>query len=407
MSRTFDPLRFDDTALSAEPVAVATRPASRVAAELLHDVDELTESVVRTIQTRLGSYTGRAVPRDDLWWSVRATTGMLVRVLAEDREPTQQEIQTRRALGERRAMQALPVDQLVEAMQVAFGEVWSALSDRAMQQGHETVTDLLSLSRHFWTMMHTVSSVVTEAHHDVAREQVARTRRRSAGFLDILAGLPATETQARHEAAALGLDPDATFVAAVRPPREGDDPLRSCRDGVVMVERPDRVLLLTVATADGAFPLDLVDDPVGIGMARPGLSGAKETVRDAELAHAAASALGRSRLAYADDWFACVSSGELSRVEPLVRDAVAALRADPQMAHTVDAYIRADGKLVAAGEAIDVHANTVAYRLDRFVERAGLDPRTSDGLMRCRLALLIAEASPSRGGGAAEPTPTD
>ncbi|MEO2108167.1 MAG: hypothetical protein ABGZ36_21325, partial [Actinomycetota bacterium] len=73
MSRTFDPLRFDDTALSAEPVAVATRPASRVAAELLHDVDELTESVVRTIQTRLGSYTGRAVPRDDLWWSVRAT----------------------------------------------------------------------------------------------------------------------------------------------------------------------------------------------------------------------------------------------------------------------------------------------------------------------------------------------
>ncbi len=39
-----------------------------------------------------------------------------------------------------------------------------------------------------------------------------------------------------------------------------------------------------------------------------------------------------------------------------------------------------------------MHPNTVSYRLERFSERTGVDPRTSDGLLQTALAILLARA---------------
>lgn len=393
VTNSFDPSRFDDTRHEAGPPVVADRPASRLAAEMLRDLDAVVTTVTGRIRARLTSYAedvGGIVHRDDLWWSVRTNLELILRVIAEDRDPTHEEIAARRALGVRRARQQLAVAELVQAFQIGFVEMWNLLSIAAEEAGDDAVRDLLATAGRFWAAMHEISSVVADAHHATSREALSETRRKAMAFLLLLTGLPAREEVAREEAQSLGLDPWGPMQALVRAPRPGDDLLRYQERGVLLVERPDTVVLLQNPSDTGLGPLGAEPGPRGIGLVREGLTGARDTVQDASRAYQAARALGRSCVRAGDDWFACLVGPHAEQLTPLVAAAVELLDADLRLRETVTAFLDADCRLSATGEAIHVHANTVGYRLDRFADRTGVDPRTQEGAMRARMALLIA-----------------
>ncbi|HUG83683.1 MAG TPA: helix-turn-helix domain-containing protein, partial [Euzebya sp.] len=387
MTRPFDPARYPDTVVPRDPLAVADRPAARLAARLLQDMDAVTDQVVATIRQKLSRYTTGEVPRDDLWWSVRANNEVLMRIIAEDRELKPDEMEIRSGLGARRARQQLAVTTLIQAFQVGYIETWRIFTAAAKAEGEEAVNDLVEVAGHFWATMHLVSSGVAEAHHEVSREQGSEVRRRALSFLDMLHGLPSNTAAARDDAHALGFDPDGHMLAAVRRPRPDDDPLRYRDAGQVLIERPDAVVLLTNTDGGEESHFDAEVGPIGIGLARPGLTGALESIRDATQAYDAARKLNRPVMRFRQDWFACVMASQLPRLHPLVTDAVAALEADDFTAETIQAYLDHDGRLGPTGEAIHVHANTVSYRLERFAERTGIDPRTNDGHVHVLLAI--------------------
>lgn len=390
MSLPFDPGRYPDTTMPTDPVAIAERPAAKLAARLLDDMDGVTDEIVATIRGNLTRYTTGEVPRDDLWWSVRVNIEVLLRIIAEDRDLRPEEVEIRSVLGARRARQQLAVTSLIQAFQVGYIEVWRMLTESAKAEGEAAVNDLIEVAGHFWAMMHQVSASVAEAHHEVSREQGSEVRRRALSFLDLLHGLPSNAASVRDDAHALGLDPDGIMVAAMRGPRPEDDPLRYREVGIVLIERQDAVVLLTNTDAEevGDVFADEVG-PIGIGLARPGLSGALESIRDATQAFDAARTLQRPRIRFDQDWFACVVASQLERLRPLVQDAVGALEADDFTAETITAYLAHDGKLGQTGEAIHVHPNTVSYRLERFATRTGVDPRTNRGQLDVMLALLL------------------
>ncbi len=391
MSTLFEPRRHPDTVVPTGSVRVADRPTARVAAKLLTQLDPITDEVVTTIRRQLPGYTGSEVTRDDLWWSVRANLDILMRIIAEDRSLRPDEVSSRATLGVRRARQQLAVTQLIQAFQIGYIEMWRMLTEAAKAEGQAAVDDLVDVAGHFWAMMHLVSAKVAEAYHETSREQGSEVRRRAQLFLDMIHGLPASTAAARDEAHALGLDPDGVMIAAVRRPAPEDDPLRARDAGIVLIERTDAVVMLTNCV-DEAAAFAGERGPIGIGLPREGLEGALGTIRDARQAYDAARTLGRRVMRFRDDWFACVVSSQLDRLRPLVGDAVDVLQADDFTAETIQAYLDHRGHMAQTGEAVHVHANTVKYRLDRFAEKTGIDPRAGSDMVQLALAMLLTDS---------------
>lgn len=390
VSATFDPRHHPDTVITAAPMQVADRPTARLAAALVADLDQVCDGVVATIRERLDGYDAADVPRDDLWWSVRATLDAVMRTIAEDRTLRPDEIAARSAVGTRRARQQLALGHLAQAYQIAQTEAWRLLTEAAREEGQQAIDDLVEVAGRFWAMLQLVSTKIAEAHTEASRAEGAEVRLQALDLLDHLTGLPERADAAAQGARALGLDPDGPVVAAVRPPSLRDDPLRYLAAGVVLAERPGTVVLLTGAADDRTAFAD-EPGPLGVGLARTGLEGAVASLRDAEQAAAAARTLGRDVVRFRDDWFACVALEHLGRLDPLVADAVELLRADDRAAETVAAYLAHQGRLGPTGQAVHVHANTVKYRLDRFAARTGLDPRDPARGVDVALALLLAE----------------
>jgi DNA-binding PucR family transcriptional regulator len=59
----------------------------------------------------------------------------------------------------------------------------------------------------------------------------------------------------------------------------------------------------------------------------------------------------------------------------------------PFLAASVRAFARARFSATTAARSLHVHPNTLAYRLDRWHQLTGWDPRTFDGLQNSMLVL--------------------
>jgi sugar diacid utilization regulator len=133
-----------------------------------------------------------------------------------------------------------------------------------------------------------------------------------------------------------------------------------------------------------------LDGEVGIGLRRSALRGAALSVGDARLALAAASG-ERRLLSFADVWAEACLAAEAERLEPLLARGAAVAAAHPHLASTVLAYVAADMSLARTADELHLHANSVTYRLARWAQLSGEDPRTFTGLTRsaaaCRLAV--------------------
>ena len=98
-------------------------------------------------------------------------------------------------------------------------------------------------------------------------------------------------------------------------------------------------------------------------------------------------------LSYATKQRPIVVLDDLSAFECLLVGADATTRAivaakprlDGEDAATVEAFATADLNVTRAAQALQVHPNTVRYRLDRIAAETGLDPRTFAGLVELKV----------------------
>ena len=375
-------------------------PVVALCERVIADLPRLAERSVRSIRRDLAVYL--AVPVEEHVAAVTEQQRRRLEALAEHRLLTDADLELAAELARRRARQGIPVDVLIGAYHLGDQELWDALC-RDPGPAAALLPDVAAL---MLKLLHAISTVLASAHGDVSRQLQSHRATLSQRLVELVAG-DVVGPEAARLADALGLDPRSDFVAAMwhRQEPEVTLPPEVWRGldaaGVPLVHSAHSgVVVLLVQDVGPEWVAELadrlrLDGDVGIGLRRTGLAGAAVSLGDARLAMS--SAHGNRRVVrFADSWAESCVSIESARLEPLLARASSVAEAHPHLADTVLAFAAADMSVARAAEDLHLHANSVTYRLQRWAQLSGWDPRTFDGLTRSLAACRVVLRASSR-----------
>ncbi|RKN22068.1 PucR family transcriptional regulator [Micromonospora musae] len=327
---------------------------------------------------------------------------LLLAGLAARRPPTATETDHARALGRRRAQQGLPVEVVLGAYHRAYQYTWNALAARARPDEPEQTSLVLELVDLTLIWLRRNTSAFADGHAEAARSRDEIRIGLGHQFLDALYAGRATAEETEMLARALGFDPDGLFQAICCPappaaPEYLDHLRRRLRDngGAECAMVRGRVLVVVSQGLPEQRVIQALDGldgqpTAGLGLPRPGLVGAAESVIDAERALGVAQGAPAGEVVrFSSSWLLATLSPQLDRLRPLLDSGRATEQA--HLCEAVRAYAGHGFSITASAEALHVHPNTVKYRLDRWQHLTGWDPRTLDGLQRSLLSIALAE----------------
>jgi hypothetical protein len=384
--------RWDDLA-----VPDGWEPIADICVQIKRNLAHSVRDTVDAIRSEVDVYRNCSVPRDDLIRSVERNLEMLLLGIAERRGPTRSEIQTRSVLGSRRAHQGFPVDALLQAYHVGYRDLWKRFlkytdDDRVSHL-------LLGAATTMWEWTHQVTDAIGRAHAETSRLLAVRAASVRHRFLELLLTGDVDSDALRTVSGTLGFDARGTFSAAVIVDIGSDETVPRFQAELNLLQGNHQAIPhgpRLVVVSQGGDPTDVQraivrlypNAAVGIGLARPGLAGARLSVGDAERAADLSATPGVST--FNDSWLWAVLLRESERLDAFLETGRRAARENPAVAETVRAYAASGFVVSVAARQLHVHPNTATYRLDRWRDLTGWDPRSFDGLVRSMAALRIA-----------------
>lgn len=367
--------------------------AAALCERVLQGLPDLTQTTTRRIRSQMTSYTN--VPLREHREAVRDQHRRRIAAIAEGRSMDTDDLQRAARLAQDRAMQGVPVGDLVGAYHIGDQELWERLC--AVAEGVESA--LPQAAARMLESIHAITTVLASAHAEVTRIQQENRITTSQRFVELLAtGSPGEE--ATLLAGSLGLDPGGPFSAMAwltradaGPPTsdlhrhlarvEGKHAVGYSGDRTVVISQgASRVALVALAN-------DQLRSGAGFGHVRQGVKGAALSLSDALLALHARPTVGNAVILEAD-WLEATLLSRAEHLSPLLGDAVAVAAKNPRLGEALLAMSRHGMSLSGTASSLHIHVNTVKYRLTRWTELTGLDPRSFDGLalsvLSCHLA---------------------
>ncbi|MEF2978854.1 PucR family transcriptional regulator [Subtercola sp. YIM 133946] len=352
--------------------------------------------ITATLREQLPSYSRLSL--DEQRRTVRETTDLFFERLAQGVGPTASDLSFARRAARRRAMEGVSAYDVLATFNIVSGMVWKTLRELG-EPTPEVLLDLVApLNRWTRQMSEAVISAFADeplnrqAHDSVARENLFERLGQHGAGADLRA--------LSHE---LAFDPDGPFRGFCAPRSFWSTEAlailhRSARQlpGILHFGyRGDRLVGLTQHTAEQEV-VDLLREtagdrcPFGVGLEREGLVGAELSLGDAERALHLGAARGLAVQRFADVWLDSTVSDAADRLSPLFAKARQTAETSPDLAETVRVFADSGFSLAAAAQVLGVHPNSVGYRLDRWRELTGLDPRGYRGLTQSMVALGVA-----------------
>jgi hypothetical protein len=343
---------------------------------LLAEHEEISRRVREVLQAELPAY--RSLPLAALDADVRIEVERVLGSARAGRSAvSEQEFAELVAVGEARAQQGVPVDDMLRAWRIGVQVVVSQAREVGKRLGvsSEQVLEFVE-STLAWA---DVAMVTTASAHRRAELELALAdqERRVAFVRDALFGALAP-AELRIQAEAHSLDPARDYVA-VRARPSADGTMRELERALGFHEAAQHRRGLS-ALVDGDLagflceaPRAEVDGVVGVGPPRP-LERLAESYRLAARALVAAHACGMTGV---HD----VPSLGLRAAVAADADVGDALRAHylapltSELAETLRAYLACEMHVERTAERLFVHQNTVRYRLARFEELTGANLR--------------------------------
>lgn len=375
----------------------------RICEQVAAEMPALVEAIVRTIRGEIPAYAVVPVREHRQW--VREHVRILLGGIAEQRPPQDEHVRHARELGRLRARQGLAIELLLGAYHITYRETWNAILHQATVSDPELAGRLAYLVNLIWAWVRIMTGSASDAYSEELRRSHAMRINLRHRFLDALTAGDADTERAETLAHALGYRPDADFQALCMPAEHWpDDRIERlqgrlaalpgtthcvARGSVVVVlgqHRDPEPVLAAIRQAEDQ------PAPAGVGLRRHGLAGASASIGDAEAALDWALPTGEI-VHFGQDWLVVSLARQAGRLMPLFTDAVAVARADPHLAEAVLAFARGGLSIAGAARTLHLHPNSVAYRLDRWRERTGWDPRSGDGLVASLVALRLYPSS--------------
>ncbi|MFB7271111.1 PucR family transcriptional regulator [Streptomyces sp. NPDC056244] len=383
--------------------------------EMIGELPSFAPKVTGIIRAEIPRYS--VVPEQEHMRGVRAQLHGLLDGLDQGIMPSPAYLRESSRLGAARAAQGLPIEALLGAYHIGYRETWNALMRNAVGRGKEAVAELAAQVTLFWAWIRELTNAVAVAYEGVVRSELSAQEDRYRRLIEAMATADPADEATVTLARSLGYDPAGEFQAfRGRPADLPSGTLESFRryagtgPGVVVATIhggalsvlsqgvQDRAILRslsravrTVRTAkQGADALRL---PLGVGLPRAGLPGAADSFQDADGALSLALRQGGGTVRYSVAWLQASLAEQSRRLGDVLGAGARTAAAHPHLAAAVTAYADHGFVPTAAARALNVHPNTVVYRLDRWTTLTGWDPRTRDGLMRSLLALDLGPAA--------------
>ena len=385
---------------------------------LLDEHEELSIQVLMRVWERLEGYQPPRIARDELLAAVRANIrSVLGRLAGEPIEDDNLDEPRARELGTSRALQGLQLADMVMSFRVAerllmdaFLERAESLEPTAVQRGLHTMAETFDR----------LSGWVVEAYRETQQELTSHFDRAASDLVSALVSGDISTDVLVKQATALGLDPDGTYQALALVTGPGEDISRRAarlhREVLGVVAEGVRGRILSAATRGAqlfVLPTELdtrrMDALVKVLRRHPGLAPAMAAApaepslltagRSCRRALAALSVAPAGTVIRYDDVLLPVMVDQAEDVAQRLRERFGGLLEDaPHLRATVEAYYGANMSIRDAAVALQMHPNSVAYRLDRLHDQTGLDPRQPRDLLALALAGMAVRAARRRDG---------
>ncbi len=391
------------------------------ARELLDGADELAAALVEAVWEHLPGYEPPRLDRADLAAVVSPNLRATLRAVAENRRPVGEELAAARALGERRAVQGVPIEGVVASWHAAERVLLARLLSGPTAVRPD---ELRTASRRL--------AVAIDAMVDASLQAYRRTRLELGSHLEhvetdlitrLAAGEPLDPVTVEERARVIGADPHrphrslaAGLAGDGDPARLGKahrtlvDHLRQTVEGR-MLSGTHRGAMLVVFPDSGDAPVQLgravqrTDLPaeivIGLGDPRPRLGEAAASCREALAALRVGLRVGagRSLVPYSKVIPEVLLEQNPLTSRQLVRSTLGPLLAHPQLLETLSTYVDKGLSVRRTAEALTVHENTIAYRLRRLTQLLGYQSPSDlvrlDVLMSLRALSLTDITEPS------------
>ena len=424
----------------AAATATGPSPVSAIIGRIESRVDELARTMVERYCEEITDYRVRLAEDEILFNDVAEVTADNIRAMLANLEAgtpaTDEQFDRTRASAVLRVHQGIPLESFLHAVRV-WGELfWQAVLGATRADDAPEREAALTMSAHVLRHMDLMSVAVTQAYLSevqgvwTAREVVRR---------DLLDGLIAGNGDApemRRIARSLGMTlhdayavvlargHDRALHATLDPPVAARGPLRRIVDAMRSHLRPQSGCAL-VGMRQGVvvalYPLGAADDlvafreqcdalaraleeegvSVGISGRGDGLPAIATMYSEASEALDSATAAGIfGRAVVFDDVLIdhiARSSRHRDRILEATLGPLVRYDADRQgeLVATLRAYVESGFNLSRSAETLNVHANTVQYRLRRIKELTGRNPFDPEDLLLLHLGLKLTELSPS------------
>lgn len=362
---------------------------------LREDLPTLSRAIVREIRSTLIEYS--IVPLGDHAEHVLEQQIRIIDALSEGRGLADEDLRRAGALGRLRATQGVSVEAVIGAWHVGNRELWKLINARA-DRGRSFLPELATL---MWESIQLTSTEIAAAHSSVSRAKHTQDLTLRHRLIELLTR-DAVDSETSEVAASLGFDVGGVFVAAYVSAGERPDGVAEALheeldylDGVSFAVQQGAALLIL---AQGPSAQDIVEvinglgtsPRAGVGLERAGLQGACLSIADARLCSGSVGADHRVRT-FEDDWWRACLISQSERLEPLVEQRRQVIESNPHLVETIEQFMRSGFSVTAAAKELQVHANSVAYRLGRWHQLTGWDPRTFVGLNQSLLACVLVQ----------------
>lgn len=364
---------------------------------ILDDVEELTARIIHVIRADIPEY--QQFPYEIHYADNLVNLTLQLQRLASGDGPQLRAVEHAREMARTRVDLNVPLAQAIAGYHIGFRELWAEVVRRAGTNTALQVMLPMEVER-IWSWFHLVSSAYSEEYMLASRTR-ALTR---ADSLRRLLSEPAASGAAPHLddlVADLGYDAARAFrafVATAQPveivARLNAD-LAGLRSPAYAVTAGQHTVVVSqdLTAVGGAELLRRcgVRGPVGVGLARHGAGGIRESFVDGTRLLQLPDGEQDVR-EFEREWPLTLLYADRARMRELLAVGVSAAREHEHIAQVVVAFATSGYSISATARALHIHPNTARYRITRWRELTGWDLFTVRGLLSSLAALQDAES---------------